>query len=54
MQNVMFHSYSDAIRKLESALKTEPKLDFYVLKAKTQICHCHRMVRFTSCNILSA
>lgn len=36
-------SYSDAIRKLESALKTEPKLDFYVLKAKTQICHCHRM-----------
>lgn len=36
-------SYSDAIRKLEQALNTEPEHHFYVVKAKTQICHCHRM-----------
>lgn len=36
-------SYSDAIQKLEQALKTEPKHHFYVVKAKGQICHCHRM-----------
>ena len=40
----LFVSYSDAIQKLEQALKTEPKHHFYVVKAKGQICHCHRMV----------
>ncbi|XP_046851742.1 dnaJ homolog subfamily C member 3-like [Xenia sp. Carnegie-2017] len=35
--------YSDAIQKFKAALKTEPALDFYILKAKSKICHCHRM-----------
>jgi DnaJ family protein C protein 3 len=47
--------FEDAVEKLESAMKTEPRIYSYVHQAKTKVCHCYAEMKdvdmaMTKCN----
>ncbi|XP_074657591.1 dnaJ homolog subfamily C member 3-like [Tubulanus polymorphus] len=40
-ENINSQSWADCVNKAKQMMKTENKIDFYLQKAKSHICHCH-------------